>query len=69
MLICRSLRYPRIICEKNKNFISKIVENILLNKKIIITTKKKFRIVYIDDVIEVNCFQLKIIAKKYKFII
>ena len=58
------LRYPRIICEKNKNFISKIVENILLNKKIIITTKKKFRIVYIDDVIEANLFSIKNNSKK-----
>ena len=58
------LRYPRIICERNKNFISKIVENILLNKRIFITTEKKFRIVHIDDVIEANLFSIKNKRKK-----
>ena len=58
------LRYPRIIYEKNNNFISKIVENILLNKKAIISTEKRFRIVHIDDVIEANLYSIKDNKKK-----
>ncbi len=53
-------RYPRVVCENSKNFISNMVLNALNNSELLLKNfSQKFTFVHLDDVLNSNILALK----------